>query len=502
MINVGGYRLEGQLGAGSTGTVWKAFREGPIAHPVALKVLRVAGGAVDVQRMRREAAILAELDHPHVVRVIEILEDANGIAIAMQYAPGGSFEMLLAERGRLTPGEVVAVAAPLASALASAHRRGAVHGDVKPANVLFTSDGEPLLSDFGAVRTLGRLTSESFASTPDYVAPELLDGATPDARTDVYSLAVVVYHALTGTPPYTGDTPLAIVRAADLGSYEPLVGRSDVPTALAEVVQGGMARDPQQRFESAEAFGQALRAAMPQEQVRLPGVPTDAAPGDDHWSAEAHDSAGTVLFGPRPPQPGPPPVTATGIKPGWWWAAAAVLVVGVGGLAAFLLTDNGSGDDETTMVNSAERTEPAEETTTTAADEPETTTTEATTTTAVPVTQAPTTTTAAPSGKALTVDGSGDRWSGSCYFAALGTARPVTEAPAAACQSGGQGPSYYTRTAPDGSTENAVCWQQGVSIRDNHLNSSDAWLQLEAGGWMNALYFADWASATDGLPPC
>lgn len=299
MTSVGGYQLEAQIGAGSAGTVWKAFRQGPIAHPVALKRLRAASGAVDVQRMRREAAVLAELDHPHIVRVIEILEDGEGVAVAMQYAPGGSLETLLEERGTLDPGEVVAVAAPLASALASAHRHGTVHGDVKPANVLFTSDGEPLLSDFGSVRTLGQMTSESFASTPEYVAPELVEGAFPDPRADVYSLAVVCYHALTGAPPYTGENPLAIVRAADMGSFQPLTGRPDIPDALAQVIERGMARDPGWRFESAEAFGQALRSAVPPDKVRLPGVPAWATVTDDS------DAKGTVVFGPRPPRPEP-----------------------------------------------------------------------------------------------------------------------------------------------------------------------------------------------------
>lgn len=300
MTSVGGYQLEAEIGAGSSGTVWKAFRQGPIVHPVALKRLRAASGAVDVQRMRREASVLAELDHPHIVRVIEILEDGEGVAVAMQYAPGGSLETLLEERGTLDPGEVVAVAAPLANALASAHRHGTVHGDVKPANVLFTSDGEPLLSDFGSVRTLGQMTSESFASTPEYVAPELVEGAFPDPRADVYSLAVVCYHALTGTPPYTGDSPLAIVRAADMGSFQPLTGRPDIPPALAQVIERGMARDPGWRFESAEAFGQALRSAVPPDQVRLPGVPAWAA-----ISGEDSDAKGTVVFGPRPPRPEP-----------------------------------------------------------------------------------------------------------------------------------------------------------------------------------------------------
>ncbi|MGH9288224.1 MAG: serine/threonine-protein kinase, partial [Acidimicrobiales bacterium] len=216
---VGDYELERQIGAGASGTVWRAHSRGPVARVVAIKRLPVGGGAGELERLRREATVLTDLDHPHIVRVLEVLHDGDGIALAMQFAPGGSLDELLAERGRLTPGQVVAVAAPVADALASAHRRGIVHGDVKPANVLFTSDGEPLLSDFGVARTLGGFTSDQVSGTAEYVAPELLDGARPDPRADVYSLGVVCYQALAGQPPYAGPVPLAVVRAADTGQH-------------------------------------------------------------------------------------------------------------------------------------------------------------------------------------------------------------------------------------------------------------------------------------------
>ena len=123
MASVGDYELERQIGAGAAGTVWKAHRSGPVNRVVALKRLRAGSGAVDLARIRREATLLTELDHPHIVRVLEVVHDGDGVALAMQFAPGGSLEDLLAERGRLAPGEVVAVAAPVADALASAHRR-------------------------------------------------------------------------------------------------------------------------------------------------------------------------------------------------------------------------------------------------------------------------------------------------------------------------------------------------------------------------------------------
>ncbi|HEY3141449.1 MAG TPA: serine/threonine-protein kinase [Acidimicrobiales bacterium] len=298
MQSVGGYELELQIGAGASGTVWRAFRAGPVTQVVALKRLRVGGDASDVDRIRREAAVLTELDHPHIVRVHEVLDDGDGLAVAMQYASGGSLQALLAERGRLAPGEVVALAAPIAEALASAHRRGILHGDVKPANILFTSDGEPLLGDFGVARTLGARTSDNVAGTAEYVAPELLDGADPDPRADVYSLAVVCYEALAGQPPYRGAAPLAVARAAADGFHDPLAGLADMPAALATAVETAMDRDPSRRFPSADDFAQALRTAVATSDARLPGI-VQAPPGvgDDDIAR------GTRTFGPRPPRP-------------------------------------------------------------------------------------------------------------------------------------------------------------------------------------------------------
>jgi Protein kinase domain len=335
---VGEYELEHQLGAGASGTVWRAYRRGPVPRVVALKRLRTGSGEVDLARIRREASVLTELDHPHIVRVLEVVDDGDGIAVAMQFAPGGSLGGLLAERSRLAPGELVAVAAPIAEALASAHRRGIVHGDVKPANVLFTSDGEPLLSDFGVARTLGRVTSDQVTGTAEYLAPELMEGEAPDAVSDVYSLGVVCYEALTGRPPYTGALPLAVMRAADLGEHASLVDRPDVPGPLAEVVERAMARRPDDRFATADELARALRGSLPHDQVRLPGT-ASAAPGGA-GDGDGGVARGTSTYGPRPPRKEPTSVATR-------FRVPIVLVVGlVAALAIFLVRGPLRSDDE------------------------------------------------------------------------------------------------------------------------------------------------------------
>jgi hypothetical protein len=349
MTSVGDYDLEHPIGAGASGTVWRAHQRGPVTRVVALKRLRAGGGVADLARITREATVLTELDHPHIVRVLEVVHDGDGVALAMQFAPGGSLDDLLRARGRLTPGQVVAVAAPVADALASAHRRGVLHGDVKPANVLFTSDGEPLLSDFGVARTLGRVTSDLVTGTAEYLAPELLDGAQPDPRADVYALGVVCYQALTGRLPFTGSAPLAVARAADAGDHARLEDDPSVPPPLADVVERAMARRPEQRFATADELARALRTTVPADEIRLPGP---AAPADGPGSgrgvgspADESDARLTTTFGPRPPRREPEkPARRRRRLP---LAVGAVGLAAVGGIAAVrgpLASDSGDLD--------------------------------------------------------------------------------------------------------------------------------------------------------------
>lgn len=320
MTRLGDYELWAQIGVGSTGAVWKAHRRGPVPQVVALKRLRVtSGGSGELARIRREATILTELNHPHIVRLIDVLEDGDGLAMAMQLAAGGSLEALLAERGQLAPGEVVAVAAPIADALSSAHRRGIIHGDVKAANVLLTSDGEPLLADFDVAHSFGCLANDEIAGTAEYLAPELLDGAVPDQRSDIYSLAAVCYEALAGYPRYAGAVPASVVPAPD-GGRRRFARVPDLQGRLADVVERAMARDPDHRFASADAFARALRSSVPREAIGLPGTATTNRTTDDKPCRR------TQTFGPRPPRPE--------TKPKRWRIGNAALVIGMAAVRA------------------------------------------------------------------------------------------------------------------------------------------------------------------------
>lgn len=253
---VGGrYSLDQLLASSPDATVWRGRCTRPIERPVAVKELK-ARNPDEAARLLEEVTALVRLDHPHVVRVFEVLDDTDGVTVVMQYAPGGSLAELLASRQSLDAGETVALAAPLADALASAHRQGIVHGDVKPSNVLLSADGEPLLADFGC----------GARGTDGYIAPEVLDGSVPDGRADIYALGVVCREAL-------GD---------------------DVPAELASVLDAAVAIDPDDRPSDASELARLLRAAVPVDEVRLPGPTslTNRVPGRP-----------TRVFGPRPAAP-------------------------------------------------------------------------------------------------------------------------------------------------------------------------------------------------------
>jgi hypothetical protein len=264
---VPGYLLEELLGRGGTGEVWRAVprRGGPA---VAIKVL-VEG---EPQRQAREAALLGGLDHPHLVRLVEVVHQprrggAARVALVLDLLEGGSLAALLAVRGRLTPGEVVTVCAPVAAALAHVHAQGVVHGDLSPGNVVFTAEGRPVLTDLG----VGRIVGETAAAevTPAYVDPAVARGGAPGPASDVFGVAAAAFHALTGIAPWNAATPADTLVVAAHGQLPDLAELApEAPPALLEVIARGLAAEPHERG-SAAAFALDLRHACRPEPVAL-----------------------------------------------------------------------------------------------------------------------------------------------------------------------------------------------------------------------------------------
>jgi eukaryotic-like serine/threonine-protein kinase len=341
---VPGYTLEARLGRGGSGEVWRAVpRRG--GSPVAVKVL-VAG---DPERQAREAALLGSLDHPHLVRLVEVVHQPRRgapprVALVLELLAGGSLAALLARRGRLRPGEVVTAIAPVAAALAHAHDNGVVHGDLSPGNIVFTADGRPVLTDLGVARVLGETAAAEV--TPAYVDPTVARGGAPGPASDVFGVAAAAFHALTGIAPWNAATPGDTLRVAADGHLPDLPELAgDAPAELLAVIARGLAADPHDRG-SAAAFALDLRHACRPEPVRLPrdGVPDAELGGTGRGPRTelTHQVPGRRPR-PAPVTTGPPGRAerwrdALAARPARRAAAAVLLVAAVAGARGWLDT--------------------------------------------------------------------------------------------------------------------------------------------------------------------
>lgn len=311
-----GYDVLELVGFGATGEVWRA-REVATGETVALKRLRPGADPSAVDALRREAALLRSLDTPYVVRLRTVLGEGDGTVLVLDHAGGGSLATLLLTRGRLEPGEVVTVAVPLAEALAVAHARGLVHGDVSPANVLFTSDGMPLLTDLGVARVAPSPLA-AVDGTAEYVDPAVAAGGAPTPASDVWALAAVCHHMLVGTPPHDGRSVGEVLQSAAAGERAPLgLLAPTAPRPLVSAVESALAADPAARPDAA-GFAVALRRAHSATPVRLRGGTPAAAQADP--VRETHRV--------REARPAPAPAGASGRRaPTWLLAVAGAVVV-------------------------------------------------------------------------------------------------------------------------------------------------------------------------------
>jgi hypothetical protein len=274
-----GYDVQALIGYGATGEVWRA-RELSSGAAVALKRLRDGADLSAIESLRREASVLRSLDTPYVVRLRAVLGEGADTVLVLDLATGGSLAALLARRGSLDPGEVVTIAAPLAQALAAAHASGLVHGDVTPSNVLFTAEGMPLLADLGLARLAG-VPLATVDGTAEYVDPTVASGGQPDAASDVWALAAVCHHLLSGTPPHDGVAVDDVLDAARAGARAPLGLLAPLaPRPLVSAIEQALQADPALRPAAAE-FASAIRRSHAAAPVRLTGGVVAAAPGPD-----------------------------------------------------------------------------------------------------------------------------------------------------------------------------------------------------------------------------
>jgi len=248
---LGAYRIEEALGQGASAMVYRAVRE-PDGEILALKVFRadLAADPVYARRILHEVRAAGEVEHRHLVPVVDAGVEDGWRYVAMRYG-GVSLAELIKERQVLGVEETVRIVAHVASGLDALHRRGLVHRDVKPANILVDRDGAAALGDFGLSKGRGytALTRPGqMVGTVDYIAPELVSGEEASAASDVYALGCVAYECLTGHPPFA-DKSLVRVSVAHLHDEprDPCAERPELPPELGSTVLRALAKEPTAR---------------------------------------------------------------------------------------------------------------------------------------------------------------------------------------------------------------------------------------------------------------
>jgi len=262
--DIGPYKITERIGEGGMAVVYKGYQQS-LNRYVAIKVLRreLAQDEQFVTRFRREALAVAELSHPNILHVYDAGSAHGYYYIVMAYVDGGSLKDLIA-RGPVEMDYAVSIAAQMAEALEHAHRQGLIHRDVKPNNILLTREGRPLLTDFGIAKALHEsqaLTRTGTSiGTPEYMAPEQIQGQAVDGRTDIYALGIVLYEMLVGWAPFSATTPVAALYKQVNEPPPPLrQGNINVPTWLEGVVMKSLTKQPGERYQHAGDFAQALR---------------------------------------------------------------------------------------------------------------------------------------------------------------------------------------------------------------------------------------------------
>jgi serine/threonine protein kinase len=256
------YEVLKVLGQGGMSVVYKAIQKN-LDRTVALKILppQYLHDKEFLERFHREARAAARISHQNIVAMIdEGIE--NGIHyIAMEYLEGTDLHEMVKQKGALKPDELTKLIIPIIHALGYAHIKGFIHRDVKSGNIFITNSGRPVLTDFGiAHETSGKQLTESgtILGTPEFMSPEQADGKEIDARTDIYSLGVVMYHALTGNFPYTSGNPLTTIYKIIHESYKPLSSHTKVPRWLESTINGCLEKNPTSRIQSAEELARLL----------------------------------------------------------------------------------------------------------------------------------------------------------------------------------------------------------------------------------------------------
>ncbi|HEY2741593.1 MAG TPA: Stk1 family PASTA domain-containing Ser/Thr kinase [Gaiellaceae bacterium] len=337
----GRYRIERKLGAGGMADVYLA-EDQELGRRVAIKILNSRHGNDDqfIERFRREAKNAAALNHPNIVSIYDRGEAEDTYYIAMEFLDGRTLKELIIGRGAAPINVAIEYARQILSALRFAHRHGIVHRDIKPHNVLVDGEGRVKVTDFGIARagTSQMTETGSIVGTAQYLSPEQAKGGEVDPRSDLYSLGVVLYELLTGKTPFDGETPVEIaMKHLSTTPKPPSTLRPDVPRELDMVVMRALAKNPDERYQSADemegdlervARGARVSATTVDTATQVLRRPAAAA-------AAAASATAATMIAPPPASAAPPPAVVAeeeeyaegGDRPLWPWLVAVGFVV-------------------------------------------------------------------------------------------------------------------------------------------------------------------------------
>jgi serine/threonine protein kinase/beta-lactam-binding protein with PASTA domain len=342
----GRYKIVRKLGAGGMANVYLA-EDQELGRRVAIKILndRHANDDQFVERFRREAKNAAALSHPNIVSIYDRGEAEGTYYIAMEYLDGRSLKELIVTRGPAPVPVAVDYARQILSALRFAHRHGIVHRDIKPHNVLVDGEGRVKVTDFGIARAGASQMTEvgSIVGTAQYLSPEQARGTNVDQRSDLYSLGVVLYELLTGSAPFGGDTPVEIaMKHLSQMPEPPSVKRPNLPHDLDLLVMRALAKDPDERYQSAEEMDADLErvargASVSRETEESATQILSAMTGPMAATAATMIAPPPRMVTPaQPPPPSGPPQVYYDLdepihrRPVWPWIAAFAFVLGAG----------------------------------------------------------------------------------------------------------------------------------------------------------------------------
>jgi serine/threonine protein kinase len=315
---IGSYRITKLLGEGGMGTVYRATDN--IEREVAIKVLRpqVTHDETRLDRFRAEAIALGRLHHPNIASLFHLLEEKDALYMVMEFVEGHTLEELISQHGALPPHLALDILIDGLNGFEHAHSRGVIHRDIKASNLMVATEGATKIMDFGIARMDGatRLTRDGKQmGSLEYMSPEQVRGLEQDARSDIYSLGILLFELLTGRVPFTDANDFDLMQS-HLEKPPPSVRFlvPSLPIELDEIIVKALAKDPAARFENVAA----LRAALEAVAAELPVTTTSAAPapsGSRHATLPLEDRYGTRLVGTPLPVPPPPPPPVQTVAP-------------------------------------------------------------------------------------------------------------------------------------------------------------------------------------------